>query len=106
RRAHGPGWALVGDAGVYKDPMSARGMSDALRDAELLTRSLLITGDAATFEATRDLMSRPVLEVSTTLASYEWDVRDVKRLHLALKAANDEEATLLAALDATEVVAA
>jgi flavin-dependent dehydrogenase len=32
----GPGWALLGDAGCSKDPFQALGMSDALRDADLL----------------------------------------------------------------------
>ena len=36
RQAAGPGWALVGDAGCHKDPFLALGISDALRDAELL----------------------------------------------------------------------
>ena len=36
RVAGGPGWALVGDAGYHKDPITAQGMSDAFRDAELL----------------------------------------------------------------------
>lgn len=36
RRPHGPGWALVGDAGCHKDPFLALGVCDALRDAELL----------------------------------------------------------------------
>lgn len=36
RRPHGDGWALVGDAGYHKDPITALGMSDAFRDAELL----------------------------------------------------------------------
>ncbi len=37
RKPYGPGWALVGDAGAHKDPFSALGVCDALRDAELLT---------------------------------------------------------------------
>ena len=41
RRAWGPGWALVGDAGSWKDPISAHGLTDALRDAELLARAIL-----------------------------------------------------------------
>jgi flavin-dependent dehydrogenase len=41
RRAWGPGWALVGDAGYFKDPLSTHGMTDALRDAELLTEALV-----------------------------------------------------------------
>ena len=36
RQAGGPGWALVGDAGYHKDPITAQGMLDAFRDAELL----------------------------------------------------------------------
>ena len=36
RRSWGSGWALVGDAGYWKDPISVHGLTDALRDAELL----------------------------------------------------------------------
>ncbi|MFH8366927.1 NAD(P)/FAD-dependent oxidoreductase [Streptomyces sp. NPDC018031] len=36
RRSHGPGWALVGDAGYTRDPITAAGITDALRGAELL----------------------------------------------------------------------
>ncbi|GII80985.1 FAD-dependent oxidoreductase [Sphaerisporangium rufum] len=36
REASGPGWALVGDAGHHKDSITARGISDALTQAELL----------------------------------------------------------------------
>src|SRR5919202_7096005 len=41
RSCGGPGWALVGDAGYYKDPITAHGITDALRDAELLARAIL-----------------------------------------------------------------
>ena len=34
RRPFGPGWALVGDAGYDKDPITAQGISDAFIDAE------------------------------------------------------------------------
>ncbi|MFC4587975.1 FAD-dependent oxidoreductase [Sphaerisporangium corydalis] len=40
RRAHGPGWALVGDAGHHKDSITARGISDAFLQAELLAAHL------------------------------------------------------------------
>ena len=36
RRPSGPGWALVGDAGYHRDPITGHGMTDAFRDAELL----------------------------------------------------------------------
>ena len=45
RRPWGPGWALVGDAGYWKDPISAHGLTDALRDAELLARAIIVDGD-------------------------------------------------------------
>jgi 2-polyprenyl-6-methoxyphenol hydroxylase-like FAD-dependent oxidoreductase len=44
RRPYGPGWALVGDAGYHKDPITAQGITDAFRDAELLATAGL--GDA------------------------------------------------------------
>src|SRR5439155_635554 len=37
----GRGWALVGDAGYFKDPLTAHGITDALRDAELLARAIM-----------------------------------------------------------------
>lgn len=40
RTSHGPGWALVGDAGYTKDPITAAGISDAFRSAELLTEAI------------------------------------------------------------------
>ncbi|MDF3284427.1 MULTISPECIES: NAD(P)/FAD-dependent oxidoreductase [unclassified Gordonia (in: high G+C Gram-positive bacteria)] len=36
RRSHGPGWALVGDAGYHKDPFTGLGITDAFKNAELL----------------------------------------------------------------------
>jgi flavin-dependent dehydrogenase len=36
----GPGWALAGDAGHHKDPLTAHGMSDAFRDAECLAGAI------------------------------------------------------------------
>lgn len=40
RQPWGAGWALVGDAGYTKDPISAHGISDGLRDAELCARAV------------------------------------------------------------------
>jgi flavin-dependent dehydrogenase len=40
RKSSGPGWALVGDAGYHKDPITAQGISDAFRGAEILTVAL------------------------------------------------------------------
>jgi 2-polyprenyl-6-methoxyphenol hydroxylase-like FAD-dependent oxidoreductase len=38
---HGPGWALVGDAGVVMDPVSAQGIGNALQDAESMANAVV-----------------------------------------------------------------
>ena len=40
RQPYGPGWALVGDAGYVKDPVTGQGISDAFHDAELCADAL------------------------------------------------------------------
>jgi 2-polyprenyl-6-methoxyphenol hydroxylase-like FAD-dependent oxidoreductase len=40
RKPYGEGWALVGDAGYCKDPMTAQGISDAFIDAESVTEAI------------------------------------------------------------------
>lgn len=101
RRAAGPGWALVGDAGYFKDPITAHGISDALRDAELLARAVEEGAEEALerYETTRDALSRELLDVTARIASFEWDLDDVKRLHQAFSDAMKGEVRHLGALD-------
>lgn len=81
RRASGPGWALVGDAGYTKDPISAHGISDALRDAELCARAVDAsmvepeTEDEAMrrYQRRRDELSVTMYEESRALAAYRWE---------------------------------
>ena len=40
RKPYGPGWALVGDAGYHKDPITAQGITDSFRDAEHLVEAI------------------------------------------------------------------
>jgi 2-polyprenyl-6-methoxyphenol hydroxylase-like FAD-dependent oxidoreductase len=40
RKPYGPGWALVGDAGCHKDPITAQGITDAFRDSEFLSQAI------------------------------------------------------------------
>ena len=40
RKPFGPGWALVGDAGYQKDPITAQGITDAFKHAELLAEAI------------------------------------------------------------------
>jgi flavin-dependent dehydrogenase len=39
-KPYGPGWALVGDAGYHKHPITAFGITDAFRDADALASAL------------------------------------------------------------------
>ena len=82
RRPHGPGWALVGDAGYFKDPLTAHGITDALRDAELLARAA-VAGHPAAFrgyEAQRDALARPLLDAAERVTAYGWDLDEVEDL--------------------------
>ncbi len=47
REAAGSGFALVGDAGLHKDPTPGFGITDALRDARSLGRAILTGTDSA-----------------------------------------------------------
>ncbi|MGH9278731.1 MAG: NAD(P)/FAD-dependent oxidoreductase [Acidimicrobiales bacterium] len=47
RESAGPGWVLVGDAGHFKDPAGAQGISDALRQAERLAPAIVAGTDEA-----------------------------------------------------------
>ena len=79
RTPFGPGWALVGDAGYNKDPITAQGISDAFRDAELCTTALHSVFEGGTpfddamsaYQQARDAHVQPVYEFTTQLATLE-----------------------------------
>lgn len=78
RRPYGPGWALVGDAGYHKDPVTALGMSDAFRDSEFLVDALDETlsgrrpADAALadYERRRNEAAKPLYDYTIEQARY------------------------------------
>jgi flavin-dependent dehydrogenase len=88
RRPYGPGWALVGDAGYNKDPITAQGISDAFRDAELCSMALheFFTGDRAyddamsDYQRTRDGHVLPIFEFTTQLATLEAPPEEMQQL--------------------------
>jgi flavin-dependent dehydrogenase len=83
RQPWGDGWALVGDAGCFKDPITAHGMTDALRDAELLARAVIrgTTGALADYQEERDSFAVEFLELSDRIASFDWDLDHLQALH-------------------------
>ena len=75
RRPYGPGWALVGDAGYYRDPLLGQGINDAFRDADNLAAALadVFAGtkewDAALgeYEATRNAATEMIYGLTNLL---------------------------------------
>lgn len=108
RQSHGAGWALVGDAGYFKDPLTAHGITDALRDAELLARAVLDgrTQAFVRYQKERDTLSRPLFDVTDTIATFEWDLDKVKDLHGQLSAAMKAETDHVAGLSTPGALAA
>ena len=103
RQSYGPGWALVGDAGYFKDPITAHGITDALRDAELLARAVLRGSypALAEYQSTRDGLSSKLFEITDTIAGFQWDLDSLKTLHLDLSTVMNGEVEALLAIDTT-----
>src|SRR5215470_6586973 len=93
RQCHGAGWALVGDAGYFKDPLTAHGITDALRDAELLAdaASAGTAADFADYAAIRDALSLPLFVVTDAIAALDWDIDRIRALHQTLNQAMKQE---------------
>jgi 2-polyprenyl-6-methoxyphenol hydroxylase-like FAD-dependent oxidoreductase len=101
RRSVGDGWALVGDAGFFRDPLTAHGITDALRDAELLARAV-VGGDGGALESyqdTRDRYAVGMLEVTDEVASFGWDLEQIQEIHLRLSKEMNREVELLRGLE-------
>jgi flavin-dependent dehydrogenase len=108
RRSSGPGWALVGDAAYFKDPLTAHGITDALRDAELLARAIIAgtTEALLTCETTRLDLSKGLFEVTDEIVSFARTDAELQELHRALSAEMSREVRALAGLDPLVVGAA
>jgi flavin-dependent dehydrogenase len=106
RQSWGPGWALVGDAGYYKDPITTHGMTDALRDAELLAHAITeTTTDGSTeaiafarYQQTRDRLSNDLFAATEDVAAYNWTPDTIETLLRRVSAAMTDEVTHLQTL--------
>jgi 2-polyprenyl-6-methoxyphenol hydroxylase-like FAD-dependent oxidoreductase len=105
RQGSGPGWALVGDAGYHRDPITGHGITDAFRDAELLARELgrSLRGDVAEVEALaaytgqRDESLAQIFDITVALGAFP-PVHEFVELQKQLTLAIDSEAARLADL--------
>ncbi|WP_207482190.1 hypothetical protein [Arenibaculum pallidiluteum] len=100
RQPCGQGWALVGDPGYFKDPVTAHGITDTLRDAELLAIAAARGSDAdiEDYGAVRDALSVPLFELTDAVASFAWDLPTLRTHHEALNRAMKHGTEHLAAL--------
>jgi flavin-dependent dehydrogenase len=109
RASAGPGWALVGDAAYFKDPITAHGITDALRDAELLALAVLQAPHGGwaqlnaldDYERTRDRLSQPLFDITARIASYRWDLVELRERLRELSQAMRPEVDALLMLDQT-----
>lgn len=99
RRPFGRGWALVGDAGYDKDPITAQGIGDAFRDAERCTNALCDAFDGrrriadamSDWQRMRDEQAMPTYEFTTQLATLEPPPLEMQELLAAVH--GDQTAT-------------
>jgi flavin-dependent dehydrogenase len=99
RQPYGPGWALVGDAGYHKDPITAQGITDAFRDAELLAEAITdgfsgrrtVADAMGDYERRRNEAVMPLYELTCQLATLQPPSPEMQALFAAL--CDDEEET-------------
>src|SRR5829696_2789152 len=97
RKPYGPGWALAGDAGYHKDPITAQGITDAFRDADLLAQALedgfqavrAMDEALGEYEQRRNEQVTPMYEFTQQLAALEPPPPEMQALFTALR--DDEE---------------
>lgn len=93
RKPYGPGWALVGDAGYHKDPITALGITDAFRDAELLAEAIdagfsgrqPLEDALAAYEQARNAAALPVYQLTLDFAGLAPPPPEMQQLMAALR---------------------
>ena len=107
RTPYGPGWALVGDAGYHKDPVTGHGITDAFRDAELLADAVVAGRDGdpeealAGYQRRRDEMSHDTYHATQDIAAFDGDMEAAGNAFVRFGAAAFQEAADIAAFGPT-----
>lgn len=102
RVPRGPGWALVGDAGYHRDPITGQGIADAFISAQLLADAVVDgLGGRSTLEdaleryhARRDALTAELYDVTCEMSRFAWT--DDALLPLVLRYRSGVEATAMA----------
>jgi flavin-dependent dehydrogenase len=104
RVPHGPGWALVGDAGLRVDPATGRGITDAFRDAELLAAAVAGEIPFEAYRARRDAAALPMYEMTLDLVSFAPPRTEQLLLYRALEGRPEEIRRFLGVLGGAEPI--
>jgi flavin-dependent dehydrogenase len=111
-RPYGPGWALVGDAGLVMDPITGQGIGHALRDAGLLADAITETlGERrssakamSAYQKQRDQLSRGMYNFTVRLAALSPPSAAERMLFAAIAERPDQSARFFAGLTGAEPI--
>jgi flavin-dependent dehydrogenase len=109
RKPYGSGWALVGDAGYHKDPVTAQGITDAFRDAELLATGIddafsgrkTFDEALALYEKTRNDAVMPLFEFTCQTAKLDPPAPEFRALLSALRGNQPDTDRVVGAFNGT-----
>jgi 2-polyprenyl-6-methoxyphenol hydroxylase-like FAD-dependent oxidoreductase len=112
RRPFGPGWALVGDAGYHRDPITGQGICDAFRDADLLARAIdaglggaePIESALANYERCRNESVMPMYEFTYELAKLAPPTPEQQQLFAALRGNDMDTRRFLSLIAGTQSI--
>jgi flavin-dependent dehydrogenase len=99
----GPGWALVGDASFFKDPVTGQGISDALAGAQLLADAVIEGFESPTelqqalgrYQRSRDELYTDAYAATQRLASLEWRNEELPDLYMSHRPSREKTAEIL-----------
>jgi menaquinone-9 beta-reductase len=116
REAAGKGWALVGDAGLFKDYAPGLGISDALRDARSLSAAIVEGTDEALVKywRERDVASLELFEFARDMGSPGYNntlnkkvfkkLRDNPKLHDRIRGVHERRTSPFAAFSLGQIL--
>src|SRR5262249_946882 len=101
KRAVGPGWALVGDAGLHLDPTPGLGITDALRDGIALAEAI-VDGSEQAYERywrRRDADSIGLYRMAADMGSGSYNTPFTRMVYRRLQGSEAMHAWVLKVLD-------
>jgi flavin-dependent dehydrogenase len=104
RVPYGPGWALVGDAGFFRDPITGQGITDAFTGAQLLADAIIegftkpagMQDALARYQRDRDDLVADGYAATQQLATLEWTNEELMELQKKYQPAPEKASALLA----------